>query len=480
MCNGGMKLLPQPYLWAMIERVAPLAISFVVSVIVARMVAPAAYGLVAMLGMFMALGQAFTELGFGAALVQRKEITVDDETTVFVINIVAGLIITAVLCAISPLIALFMHQEILTQLLCAQSLGILLASTGLVQFAKLSRQMNFRLGAVIEMAATIASGLVGITMARAGLGVWSLVGLGLSRELVRAVAAWTLVGWRPSGRFSKARAASMWAYSGRLLYSSIIHRVVTNLYSILIGRIYAPAALGLYTRAIGLQSLPTGLMVGIVQRVAFPMYSRNQDDRALLLRTLRRQVRLLVLATSATMGLLAAVAGDLVPWLLGNRWAGAVPLLEILCIAGVLSATFPLHSQMTMALGESRTFLRVELLKKVAILIVLASVYRFGLVAFAWGAVATSLCDYCLSAWPTTRLLNYSWRMQLADTAPAVLLCGVPAILLTIVSLSYSWTAPALMSAKSLLLGAVIGGGILFLRGSYFRDAWDVLHLRQA
>jgi len=128
----------QPYLWAMIERVAPLAISFVVSVIVARMVVPAAYGLVAMLGMFMALGQAFTELGFGAALVQRKEITADDETTVFVINLVAGLLITVVLCAISPLVALFMHQEMLTRLLCAQSLGILIASTGLVQFAKLS------------------------------------------------------------------------------------------------------------------------------------------------------------------------------------------------------------------------------------------------------------------------------------------------------------------------------------------------------
>jgi len=470
----------QPYLWALIERVAPMAVSFAVSIIVARMIGPAAYGLVAMLAVFMALGQAFTELGFGAALVQRKEITADDETTVFVINLVAGSIITATLCAISPLVALFMHQEILTKLLCLQSLGILIASTGLVQFAKLSRQMDFHVGAVIELTGTAISGLVGIGMARAGLGVWSLVGLGLTREIVRASAAWLLVGWRPSGRFSNARAGSMWAYSGRLLYSSLFHRLVTNLYSILIGRIYAPAALGLYTRAISFQSLPSGLIVGIVQRVAFPLFSRHQDDKALLLRTIRRQIRLLALGVSAVMGLLAVIASDLVPWLLGNRWAGAAPLLEILCIGGVFASLFPLHSQMTMALGESGIFLKVEMLKKVAILVVLAAVYRFGLEAFAWGAIATSVADYCLSAWPSTRLLGYSWRMQFADIAPAVLLCGLPALALLQPSWPYPWTALTLMAVKGLLFGIVVGGGAWLLRSSSFSDAWSVLRVRQA
>jgi O-antigen/teichoic acid export membrane protein len=470
----------QPYLWALVERVAPMAVSFVVSIIVARMVAPAAYGLVAMLSVFMALGQAFTELGFGASLVQRREITADDETTVFVINLAAGLIITATLCAISPLVALFMRQETLTKLLCVQSLGILIASTGLVQFAKLSRQMDFHVGAAIELAGTFVSGVVGIGMARAGLGVWSLVGLALSREIIRTSAAWLLIGWRPSGRFSKTRAASMWAYSGKLLYSSLFHRFVTNLYSILIGRIYAPAALGLYTRAISFQSLPSGLIVGIVQRVAFPLFSRHQDDKALLLRTLRRQIRLLALSISAVMGVLAAIASDLVPWLLGSRWAGAAPLLEILCIGGVLASLFPLHSQMTMALGESAIFLRVEMLKKIVILVVLAAVYRFGLEAFAWGAVATSVADYCLSAWPTTRLLGYSWRMQLADIVPAALLSGIPALVLLHTSWPDTWAAPALMGAKALLFGIVIGGGIWLLRGSCFSDAWSLLRLRRA
>ena len=223
------------YYWAFLERVAPLAISFIVSILIARMVGPAAYGLVAMLAIFMALGQAFTELGFGAALVQRKDITADDETSVFVINVVAGLLITLILCLASPLVADFFGQAILVQLLCVQSLGILMASTGLVQFAQLSRQMKFRLGAIIEVAATILSGIVSLSMAYAGYGVWSLVGLGLSREIARAAAAWIVVGWRPRGRFSKVRVAAMWDYCSKLLYASLLHRIVSNLQSVMIG-----------------------------------------------------------------------------------------------------------------------------------------------------------------------------------------------------------------------------------------------------
>lgn len=470
----------KPYFWALVERVAPMVVSFLVSIVVARMVAPAAYGLVAMLSLFMALGQAFTELGFGAALVQRRQVDADDETTVFVINVVAGAAISGVLCAISPLIAHLLQQPILVSLLCAQSIGILIASTGLVQFARLSRHMEFRLGAVIELIGTCVSGFVGVAMAWRGFGVWSLVGLALSRELARVVAAWALIGWRPTGRFHWSRAREMWAYSGRLLYSSLMHRVVTNLYSILIGRVYAPAALGLYTRAIGLQALPSGVIVGIVQRVAFPLYSRGQDDPAQLLRTLRRQVRILTVLVAVAMGGLAAVAGELVPWMLGERWLGAVPLLKILCIAGVLSSIFPLHSQMTMALGESGIFLKVELLKKIAIVLVLALIYRFGLRAFAWGAVATSVADYMLSAWPVRRLLGYSWRMQARDIVPPALLCAIPALPLA----SYEWQGPVgdlpLMVAKGVVFVAVVGAGLWVLRKTVFVDAWSIARPKQS
>lgn len=463
------------YYWAFLERLAPLAISFVVSVIIARMITPEAYGLVAMLGIFMALGQAFTGLGFSAALVQRKDITQDDETSVFVINVIAGLFITIFLCAISPFVAQFFGQEILVSMLCVQSLGILVASTGLVQFALISRQLKFHVGAIIEMVATIFSGIVGISMAYLGYGVWSLVGLGLSREIVRTAAAWIAVRWRPRGRFSMERVALMWDYCSKLLYSSLLHHIATNLHTVVIGRIFAPAALGLYARASGLQALPTGVVTGIVQRVAFPLFSKHQDDKLFLLKSIRKQIRLLVLIVSLIMALLGLLASELIPWLFGPQWVGAAPLLEIICIAGIFTAAFPLHSEMTKALGESDIFFKIELLKKLTIVIVLAVVYRFGLEAFAWGAVAIAFADYCLSAFPSTRLIGYSWRMQFTDLLPPILLGGVPAFVLFNFPWDTSWTALPLMAIKTLSFIVMSWAGLFIFRKIFFYDAWDMV-----
>lgn len=463
------------YFWAFIEKVAPLAISFFVSVLVARKVGPEAYGLIGMLAIFMALGQGFTELGFGAALVQRKDITADDETSVFVINLLAGLLITVMLCAISPLVANFFGQEILVQLLCIQSLGIFIASTTLVQFALISRGMKFRLGAMIEVIATVISGIVGLSMAYAGYGVWSLVWLGLSREAVRAAAVWFIGGWRPKGKFSKERVAAMWDYCSKLLYSSLFHRVVTNLYSVIIGKIFPPAALGLYARANGLQSLPTGLAVGIVQRVAFPLFSKHQDDKVFLLHVIRKKTRILVLGVALMMGLLAALSENLIPWLLGPKWLSAIPLLKILCLAGVFASVFPLHSQMTMALGASRIFFKVEMLKKLAIVIVVLVVYRFGLVVFAWGTVAISFSDFLLSAYPSRKLIGYSRAMQVRDLAPSILLSGTATLFLLNMPWDSCWSPLVLMALKTVLFIALTGMGLFAFRKMFFQDAWELV-----
>jgi teichuronic acid exporter len=463
----------QHYLWAFLERVAPLVISFVASVIMARMVSPEAYGLVAMLGIFMVVGQTFAELGFSAALVQRKYSAPDDQTSVFVVNVVAGLLITATLCAASPLVAQFFHQEILIPLLCIQSIGVFIGSMGLVQFALLSREMNFRLGSMITSVATIVSSIVGISMAAAGYGVWSLVGLGLSSEVVKAVAAWILVGWRPRGQCSMARVEAMWSYSGKLFYSSLIHHIGSNLNSVIIGRIFAPAALGVYTRAKGLQLQPVGLVTGIAERVAFPLFAKHQDDRLFLLQSLRKQIRVLVLVVSLMMALLAVLAPELIPLLYGLQWERVVPLLEILCIAGVFGAALNLHSRMTMALGKSGLLLKIELLNELMTVVVLAVVYRYGLLGFAWGGVASALIYYLLSAFPSRKMLGYSWRMQFMDLVPAFLIGGLPALLLFNIPWSPSWSVLTVMSTKIIAFFSVTYFGLFVFRKTLFQDPWN-------
>ena len=334
--------------------------------------------------------------------------------------------------------------------------------------------MQFRLGAVIEFGATIVSGIVGITMAYTGYGVWSLVGLGLSRELSRTIAAWLVSDWRPKGRFSVSSVKSMWSYCSLLLYSSIFHHIVTNLHTFIIGKIFPPAELGLYARAIGLQALPVGLVSGVVQRVAFPLFSKHQTDKILLLQSIRKQIRLLVLGVSLMMGLLASLAAELVPWLLGQQWLEAIPLLQILCAAGILNAAFPMHSEMTKALGKSAIFFRVEIAKKLMILIILAVVYRYGIKGFAWGAVAISVTDYYLSASPSKRLIGYNWLKQIRDLIPSILLAGVSSAILFYTPWDASWSLIEIMLAKACLFLLISFIQLFIFRKLFFQEAWGI------
>ena len=406
------------YVWAFVERLAPMLVSFAAGIAIARVVAPEAYGLLAMLGIFLALGQGLTELGFSAGLIQRRVISEDESTTVFYVNIAAGLIITLLLCAVSPLIATFFGQPLLTFLLPAQAVGILLGSFSIVHIALLSREHSFRKIAEIELGATVVSSAAGVLAAYGGAGVWSLVVLGLVREMVRSVLAWSLGAWRPAGSISLAIVADMWAYSGKLLYASMFHRVASNVHAVLIGKILSPESLGLFARAQSLQILPINLVTGMTQRVAFPTFSRLQDDHPALLLSVRALLIILACILSYLMGILGMVSRDLLPWLLGPSWTQAGPLLEIVAMAGVFAGVFPVLSQTTMALGNSREFLRAEVLKKTAIFLIVPCAIPFGLTGFAYSLVAVSISDYVLSARPVRTALGYSWRQQCGDLLP--------------------------------------------------------------
>lgn len=426
----------------------------------------------------MALGVAFTDMALGSALVQRKEITSDDETSVFWMNVTSGTILTLLLCAISPFVAAFFRQPVLTGILCAQAGVIFISAFGAVQKALITRTMSFRINTVIQVAAAAVSGIVGVVAAFSGLGVWSLVLLNLVNEFTTLVLLWVLRDWRPRGHFRWSCVKSMWDYSSKLLYASLVHRVVTNLYSILVGRFYAPAALGLYTRANSFQAMPTGMIVGIVQRVSFPLFCRNQDNPSFLLQTIRRNLRVLSFATIFVLTWIALIADELIPFLIGDKWLGAISLTKILCLAGVCATTFPLHSQMVQALGMTGIFFRNEMIKKVVIVVAVLVAYPFGITALAWSAVVVSVTDYLLSAWPNVKAIGYTWGMQAGDILSPFLLgmLGYGAS----IAVAHFVSAPllVLMILKSAVLCVVVCAGVFLLRSSVFSDVFGLI--RQA
>lgn len=462
------------YFWAFLEQIGTQAVMFVVSIVVARIVGPQAYGLIGMLAIFMALGQAFSELGLSAAIIQQKEVTKDDLKTLFIVNVAAGILVTGLACAVSPLVASFFKEPILAPLLCAQALTFLISSFGIVQQAIINREMKFRVNAQIEIASCITAGLVGISMAVLGFGVWSLVVSVLTRIATRVLLLWIFGSWRPSGRFSRSSFHKMWSYSSRLLYSSLAHRAVTNLYSVFIGRAYTAAALGLYTRAFSLQQIPVNMIGGVVQRVAFPLYSRNQDNPAELRRILRKQVRTVLMIVATGMGVLLAISSELILLMLGENWAGAIPLLQIFALAGVFASVFPLHSTLTMATGNSGLFLKVEMLKKLYIVVMLLALFQFGLVALAWGMVSVSVFDYVLSSWPSRNTIAYRLRQHLEDLLPTLAVCAVSTSCALLLPWPSAWHPLLIIGGKAAIIcGSTITAAFL-LRRSYFQEVWDI------
>ena len=210
-----------------------------------------------------------------------------------------------------------------------------------------------------------------------------------------------------------------------------------------------------------------------MQRVAFPLYSRNQDNPEELRQILRKQVRTVMLIVTTGMGLLLAISSELIPLMLGDSWAGAIPLLQIFALAGVFSSIFPLHSTLTMATGNSGLFFKVEMLKKIYIVVMLLVLFQFGLVALAWGMVSVSVFDYLASSWPSRNVIDYRLRQHLEDLLPTLAVCTVSTSCALLLPWPSAWHLLLIIAGKAAIIcGSTVSAAFL-LRRSYFPDIWD-------
>ena len=467
-----MLSIKESFFWSTVEQVGPQIVGFGISVVLARLLEPGDYGLMGMLALFMGVAQVFADSGLSASLVQRKSLTADDETSVCAMNIAAGVVLAGLLCLIAPLVARFYSQPILMPLLCVQSLSIVVSSFCILQSALLVRTMQFHKTAAVGTAGIIVSGVTGIAMAYHGWGVWSLVGSGLSGNLVRLVLYWTISSWRPHGKIRWECIRSMWGFSSNLLYCSLIGIAYRNIYSVVIGKVYSPESLGFYDRANSLRMLPVGTMTDIVNRVAFPLFSRCQDDKSLLLRRIREIVRGTLLLSAGALTLLAVVADPLIPLLMTDKWSPTIPLLRILCYAGVFYPISALYLMALQAQGYSNLNFRLESIKMVLGLLTVAWVYRYGVTALAWSVVGLTFVAYFLNAWYNVKLLGYRWWFQAFDILPTLILCATIGWI--------AWWAGSLVSGGALAILFVQSGTFIILLGFvvflfrklFFRDVW--------
>ena len=464
------------FLFKLTESVGTQGISFVVSVILARLLDPSDYGVLTMLTVFIAVSQVFVQSGLNTALIQKKDVDETDLSSVFYVSLLIAAALYALLFFLAPAIGAFFGMDALSPVLRVLALVLLPGALVSLQNAVIARQMAFRRLMTASLLSTALSGAVGIGMAAAGLGYWALVGQQLTNQLALALVLLRMVKWRPRALFSWARVRVLIRFGWKLLASSLLETGYNNLRTAVIGKQYAQETLGFYNRGKQFPELVMNAVNGSIQSVMLPVLSDEQDDMLRMKQMMRRSVMVSSFLVLPMMAGLAAVAEPLIRLLLTDKWLPCVPFLQICCID---FAFYPIHTanlQAINAMGRSDVFLRLELIKKsYGLAILAASVLLFDSVyAIAWGAVVSTLLAAVVNASPNRRLLGYGYLEQMRDVLPAM---GLSLIMfLTVSALGRLPLAPFPLLVCQTAAGVVIYGALsLLLRLESMRYLTDML-----
>ncbi len=462
----------QGLLWSLLESAGLKGVQFTVGVVLARLLFPEQFGLIGMLTIFMAVAQAFIDSGFGAALIQKREVTATDMCSIFYFNIFIGLVSAGILCAAAPWIANFYSQPMLTPLTRVLSLILIINSFGLIQETILAKQINFKTNTQASLVASVLSGFAGIILAVTGFGVWSIVGQQILSAGFRTLALWFLTPWRPAWVFSFQSLKTMFGFGSKMLISGLLNQIFSNGYFLIIGRLFSATDLGFFTRAKAIGELPTQTLSGMVGRVTFPVFSTIQDDPVRLKSGLKKALVLLVMANFPIMVCLLTIARPLVLFLLTDKWIDSVPYLQLFCLVGLL---FPLHLinlNVLQALGRSDLFLRLEVIKKILVIINVSITWQWGISAMIWGMIITSLISYYLNSYYIGTLIDYAIGEQIGDLASYLVLSVVMAFAVhTAGFLSYPNLWSQLAVQLSIGISSYVGLCRLF-RLSIFMEVW--------
>lgn len=404
-------------MWSFIESAGGQAIHFIISVVLARLLLPEQFGLIGMLAIFVAVAQTFLHSGFGAALIQKKNTTQADICSIFYFNIAVGVVVAALFWISAPLIADFYSQPILKNLTRFMALQLIINSFGLIQNTLLTKDINFKILTKTTLVGKLISGSIGITLAANGFGVWSLAIQQTASSLFETVFIWFFSSWRPSLVFSFTALKKMFRFGSRLLLSSLLNQIFTNIYTLVIGKFFSPADLGYYTRAKTLNDIPSHTLSNMVSRVMFPVFSTIQDDKKRVKRAMRRSLQMLAMVNTPLMIGISVIAEPLVIVVLSEKWLPCVPYLKLLCFLGIFYPLHLINLNVMQSLGRSDLFLRLEIIKKALIVINIVVTWRFGIIIMIWGMLANTVIAFFMHGFYSGSLIQYGSFEQIKDLA---------------------------------------------------------------
>lgn len=414
--------------WSAIDNLSQYAVTFLVGIVLARLLSPDDYGLIGIISIFTTVCNTIINGGFGTAIIRKKDASDDDYNTAFIVNLGMSVLLYFVLFFSAPYIALFFDREELVILIRVSCISMIVGSLSMVQQTRLTKRIDFKTQTKITLSASIISGVVGIIMAILGCGVWSLVVQGLVSNFIRTILLWLFNHWTPKLFFSKNSFNELFGFGWKLTLSMVLDSVWKELYQIVVGKFYSPATLGQYTRADQFSKLFSINLTNVVQRVTYPVLSEIQDDKERMIAAYRRIIKVTMFVSAVTMFALGAVSESLIYCLIGPKWHEATVFLPLICVAGSM---YPLHSinlNMLQVQGRSDLFLLLEILRKiVAIGPIVVGIY-VGIMPMLYVNIGVALIYYFLNSYYSGKLLGYSSWMQLKDVLPSYGVAMVVAI----------------------------------------------------
>ena len=425
--------------WNAIGRFSTQGISFVISILLARILSPSDYGVIGMIGIFMAIAQTFIDSGFGSALIRKKDCTDTDYSTAFYFNIVVGIVSYLILFISAPFIADFFKTPILVDIVRVLSINLFLNSLTIVQTAKLTAAVDFKSQAKISLIAVIVSGIIGLIMAYHGYGVWSLVYQSVSISIVRTISFWLVTKWKPQRTFSRDSFNYLFGFGSKILSASLLHTIYANLTTILIGKFYTPKDLGYYSRGESLASLPSTNLTSILQSVTYPILSKIQDDDERLIQAYRKYICVTSMVIFFGMCLLAALAKPLILVLLSDKWTNSIIYLQVFCFAYMFDHICQLNLNVLYVKGRSDLVLKLEVIKKTISISMIVAAIPFGILAICIARALYTQIAVIINTYYTGKLFNFGYLFQIRDFSKYFIysiISVVPAFVLSFCSLS--------------------------------------------
>lgn len=467
-----MSQIAHGFAWSAVERFSVQGISFLLSVIIARIVSPDSYGLIVIVQIFLSFSQLFIDGGFANALIQKKDRDEVDYCTVFFFNLGVAIGLYFLLFLLAPAIAKFYEEPQLTPITRVISLNLILSSLAIVQKTRLTINLDFKTQTRASLIAVIVSGIVGIVCAYSGFEVWALVAQGLTNQLITSIALIWFSRWKPKLLFSIQSFKRLFGFGSKLMLSNILTSIYINTTNLVIGKKYSSADLAFYNRGFTISQFPSTNLSEVMNRVIYPVLTRAQDDLNSLRKEYLKYLHLTYYIILPLMGLLLALAKPLIEVILTSKWLEAVPYLQIFCLNFML---YPLQQQSgnpVAAIGHSSILLRAQVIKRIVSFAILIVTLTISIPAVCWGVLASSVFEVMVNVFVCKKEIGIGFITHIKTLMDVV----IPVVIICIIVFFFSSLIPN--SLVKLFVGG-IGGAILYFLATWIFNIREKVYLLQ-